>query len=398
MISRRERIASAYILLLLLLHVISLGAATVAQSEDSTLMSVEPVWTRVSFNLESANLELRDVKFINATYGWIVGKNGTGLYGGIVLHTRDGGQSWSLQMYNISQYFRQIAIIDNHIIWTTGLGRAFYSLDYGLNWNSSVVVDGESGLSTIAFINSTHGWTATMGTLYHTNNSGQTWQSVPGWTFSDDHPREIRFLSSTEAWAIGYNGIYHTDDSCLTWEQKYSHGGWALSLINTQEAWAVDDDMLAHMVDGETWTEQPLPRITPFPLSAPPYFSDIIFVDRNNGWIVGSETAVMYTPNGGYDWYEQSSQIEPISRLMAVDFINATHGWAVGHNGILIRTMHGDVLGSRLWLGMTDPVFLSSVVVIAAGVVLLTGIFIIYRKRRVARLSTRIVTEMPSIE
>jgi photosystem II stability/assembly factor-like uncharacterized protein len=379
--------ATVYILFLVLIHVIAPGAAAATRSEDSILTSVEPTWMLVSSDWD-LDVELRDVKFINATHGWIVGKNGTGIYGGIVLHSSDGGQSWSLQLYNSSQYFRQIDIIDNRIIWITGLGRAFYSLDYGQSWNSSVVVDGESGLSTIAFINSTHGWTATAGTLYHTNNSGQTWEPVPGWTFSNDLPREIQFLSTTEAWAIGYFGIYKTTDGCLTWEKKYGLGGWALSVIDNNEAWAVDDDMLVHMVDGETWIEQPPPRIAPLPLPTLPYFSDILFIDKNNGWIVGSETPVMHTPNAGRDWYEQSTSTEIIGRLKAVDFINETHGWAVGHHGIILRTTHGDGLGTRLWLGLTDPIFLAYVsAIVGVGAALVILVVRHFRRRRLSHSS-----------
>lgn len=343
--------------------------------------------------------EFRDIEFVNSTHGWVVGNNGTGMYGGIVLHTRNGGESWVLQMYNTSQIFRQVAITDDGSIWITGLGGLFYSLNGGESWNESVVVEENSGMSFVAFLNDSHGWTATMGILYHTEDRGQSWQSVPGWTFSDDHPRDMHFLSSSEAWAIGYYGIYYSSDGCVTWEQKFSRGGWALTFVNELEGWAVADEMLAHMTDGQSWSELPIPRrsLVPPPLS--PYLTDVQFLDHNNGWIVGTETGVMYTPNGGIDWYDQTSQFASLDRLMAVDFINVTHGWAVGHGGTIIRTTHGNTLGTRLWTGLTDPLILSTIgLFVAIALIIASGVIVRRRLRESAYRLPELVSNSPSTE
>jgi photosystem II stability/assembly factor-like uncharacterized protein len=348
-------------------------------------------WELVDHPYDLSNTEFRDVEFINSTHGWVVGGNGTDFHGGIVLHTTDGGETWDLQLYNSSQYFRQIAVIDDQTVWVSGFGSLFYSLDGGQSWNESVVVGGTSGMSTVAFINRTHGWTATVSTLYKTEDMAVTWEPVPGWSFGWDMPKSIHFISSTEAWAIGYAGIYYSSDGCETWTQRHDQGGWGFSFVDDVEAWAVADDMLAHMVDGETWTELALPRKSPFPYPTPPYFTDILFLDENHGWIVGSEVAVLYTPNGGLDWYDQTAQLTEelkyIHRVMAVDFINLTHGWAVGANGNIFRTTHGDYLGPRLFYGLTDPIFLRDVgMVVAVIVVLPSGLLFWRRRKRRARL------------
>jgi photosystem II stability/assembly factor-like uncharacterized protein len=311
---------------------------------------------------------LADVAFFNATHGWIVGEKGAGIYEGIVLHTRNGGTTWDLQLYNESQYFLQIELIDDKTIWITARGSLFYSLDSGETWHQSVVVDGLSGMSMVTFNNKTHGWTATIGTLYNTVNGGLSWQIVPGWNFTDDVPRRMQFVSSQRVWAIGFFGIYLSDDGGMTWQQRYNKGGWALSFSNEINGWAVGDNMLARISVGETWSEVPLPMSPNF---LPPYFSDILFIDDNNGWIVGRENPVIYTPNGGWDWYEQSSPAGPTERLMAVDFINVTHGWAVGHDGIAIRTVLGNSLGQLIWSGTNNLslTFTLAIAVIAVGVI-----------------------------
>jgi len=340
----------------------------------------------VSFNLESADLELRDVKFINSTHGWIVGEDLSGTYGGVVLGTADGGVSWSMQFNNTSPYHEQICIVEEHIIWITGKSSLYYSQDWGVTWNESVVISETAGMSFVRFVNKTHGWTASMGVLYKTINSGLSWQEVTGWNFSGDVPRDVHFESDATAWAIGFFGIYYSSDGCETWTQKHDHGGWAFSFVDSEEAWAVGDSVLAHMSDGQTWENTALPRRSPFSSSSP-YLTDVLFLDENNGWIVGGITDdahILYTPNGGRDWYEQSASTEIIGRLMAVDFINETHGWAVGHDGVILLTTHGNSFGTRLWLGLTDPVLLAYVaVIVGVGVVLVVLIIRYFKRRRI---------------
>ncbi len=347
------------------------------------------VWSRQEHGLNSTDLRFKDVEFVNSTHGWIVGEDRTGTYGGVILSTSDAGNSWHLSLNNSAPYHERMCIVDRQAIWVTGESALFYSFDLGRTWNKSVVVDVESGMSTVEFFNRTHGWTATMGTLYRTTDGGESWQEVPGWSFSGDVPIEMHFSSATEAWAIGFFGIYYSKDGGDVWDRQFNRGGWALSFVDAAEAWAVGESLLVHMTDDYTWTEEPLPRRSPIPALGSPYLTDVMFWDASNGWIVGgspSDAHVLYTPNGGSDWYEQESPAGPTERLMAIDLVNMTHGWAVGYDGIIIRTTQATSLGSRLWIGMTDPVFATNALVGLVTVALLaTGVLLgrrHYRRRK----------------
>ncbi len=332
------------------------------------------------------NALFRDVAFLDATHGWVIGRlHSTIPTDVVVLYTDDGGDSWQVKMSEEEQYLMQIDIVDRDTIWITCIGGLFYTTDAGKTWQKVDFVIGLAGMSTVEFINATHGWTATGDTLYKTVDGGQTWESVPGWTF-DDIPRELRFLSSSNVWAMGIYGIYHSQDGAETWEQVSNRGGWTLSFVSETEAWAVGDDRLAHMTDGQTWVELPVPARFPiggswFGLT---YLTDILFLDADNGWIVGDRIPVMYTPNGGADWYEQSVPEAVTRRLMAVDFVNLTHGWAVGSGGAIIRTTKGNALGMRLWNGMTDRVLLSMVGL--AAIVIIGVVFVRNRRKRGTKL------------
>ena len=159
-------------------------------------------------------------------------------------------------------------------------------------------------------------------------------------------------------------------------------GGWALSFVSETKGWMIDDSRLAHTSDGQTWQEQIVPMRAPFFRLTPPYTTDIQFIDEDNGWIVGEEIKVMYTPDSGANWYEQDVPAGANGRMMAVDFINETHGWVVGTGGTIMRTRTGNALGGRLWKGMADPLFLSIVAAAAIVVVVILGGTIKLRKRK----------------
>ncbi|MHA2043310.1 MAG: YCF48-related protein [Candidatus Thorarchaeota archaeon] len=343
----------------------------------------EPVTTWELLNSDYPDGSFWDVSFINSTHGWIVGsENSTFSSNLIILHTNDSGDFWHLQYSDRFGFGASMDVLDEQTVWVTGnYGTLFYTLDGGKTWNESDVAGAPGGMSTVKFINSTHGWTANNEVLYQTTNNGQSWSSVSGWNFSD-HPQMMQVLSPLDIWAVGFGGIYHSIDGGIIWERSSNMGGWALSFVNDVEGWMIDDNRLAHTSNGNTWEDGVVPMRSPLYRFDPPYTTDIQFIDEDNGWIVGNEIKVLHTPDGGTNWYEQSVPSGVNDRVNAVDFINRTHGWAVGVDGIILRTYRGDTVGTRLWNGITDPLFLSIVGVVAVGVIVTVGGIIRLRRRR----------------
>jgi len=283
-----------------------------------------------------------------------------------------------------------IDVNDELTAYIDGDGRVLCTLDGGRTWNESIVVGAIGGLSTVKFSNHTNGWTASGDVLYRTTDGGQSWQSVPGWTF-DDSPIMIVLLSPLNIWACGFGGVYHSTDGGETWVKTSSLGAWAMSFVSATEAWLVDDNRLAHMTNGENWTELAIPGAFPW-LSLrlmAPYLSDVQFIDKDHGWIVGAEIPVMYTPDGGANWYRQSvpsTVADTIAPIMAICCIDQTHGWAVGWNGVIMRTTSADSLGARLWGGSAD-LLIFSVIGTAVVVVVVSGVFVLHRRKHKATVS-----------
>ena len=65
----------------------------------------------------------------------------------------------------------------------------------------------------------------------------------------------------------------------------------------------------------------------------------VTFVDTNNGFAVGWNGIILKTTNGGLDW--NSQQIGSFARLTGVSFIDENNGWVVGDSSIIIHTTDG---------------------------------------------------------
>jgi len=62
---------------------------------------------------------------------------------------------------------------------------------------------------------------------------------------------------------------------------------------------------------------------------------DIFFTDRNHGWAVGDDGAIIYTSDGGDEWIIVSAPIP--AKLTDVLFLNNRAGWAVGLGGAVLK-------------------------------------------------------------
>ncbi|MFQ6058765.1 MAG: two-component regulator propeller domain-containing protein [Anaerolineae bacterium] len=99
-----------------------------------------------------------------------------------------------------------------------------------------------------------------------------------------------------------------------------------------------------------TPTETPTPTITPTSTPLPmgswsevisPTTKDlfsVFFTDLTHGWAVGAEGIILRTTDGGESWTPQTQGSED---LYDVHFVDADHGWAVGANSTILRTANG---------------------------------------------------------
>jgi photosystem II stability/assembly factor-like uncharacterized protein len=294
---------------------------------------------------------LYDIAFHDSSRGWAIEMADAGPGEpdcGVVLQTKDGGDTWTLSYSNPDVQPNFIEIVDSKTVWIATRRGLLNTLNGGLTWNIDYLKRSLFVYNpTVAFKNSTHGWTSINRELFYTVDGGHIWKPVESWSF-DTGFFQIRFVGEQLMWAGGLDGIYHSQDGGQTWTQQSNRSTRGLAIVSETEGWACYlDSHLSHMIDGQYWIEKHTPsRASYFQWAASSYM-DLEFINPKQGWIVGSTVGVAYTPDGGLNWYVQ--KLPPRwSSLWAVDFINETHGWAVGWNGNIYRTRTGNQYGRRL--------------------------------------------------
>jgi photosystem II stability/assembly factor-like uncharacterized protein len=153
---------------------------------------------------------LTDIEFIGQS-GWMSG------YTGVLLHSGDGGHTWTRQ--------------------TTGTSQSIESMFF---------LDAERGWAV--------GWA---GTILRTANGGRTWEQIRSsaatWSLSS-----VYFRDAKDGWAVGFAGqILRSRDGGATWEAQTSPvKSWLTCVLfdGSNRGWiAVDNGFLVSEDGGETW-------------------------------------------------------------------------------------------------------------------------------------------------
>ncbi len=117
----------------------------------------------------------------------------------------------------------------------------------------------------------------------------------------------------------------------------------AIQFVSTLKGWAVGlSGAIFTTTDGGTvWTPQTSGTTNAFygsyflPSPVMSYF----------GWVVGNGGTIKYTSNAGVNWVTQLSYTS--QQLRDVIFINSLTGWAVGLNGVILKSISGGLVSAE---------------------------------------------------
>lgn len=269
-----------------------------------------------------------DVYFVSDTEGWAASFSGT------IIHTTDGGNSWTSQTSTISAY-RKLLFLNNQIGFVGTVngyetwvgGSLLKTLDGGQTWINLTNALTDTGRNQLADTGGTSicGMShAGMNNIYAvgawfqpghfmmSHDTGQTWTySYMGQVASA--LVECKFLDSLTGFISGmaadtsYGIILKTTDGGITWRTvfKSNRGSeyvWKMQFLNNSLAYASieslsgDSTLMAKTTDGgETWTEM---LVNPFNINA----EGIGFADSLHGWIGGYSYGTFATSDGGATW------------------------------------------------------------------------------------------------
>ncbi len=239
--------------------------------------------------------DLFGVSFSDRQQGWACGRWGT------ILHTDNGGQTWSAQRSGT-----------------------------------------EVTLAGIHFTDQGNGWAVgDNGTILHTTNGGTTWktQKSPVSFFMMD----VFFATPHKGWAVTeQTTILATDDGGRTWKVQFSDEDLilkAVSFADPQNGWAVGEYGCIYYTSsgGETWQKQAgyfeISDENGEPTGAP-FLFDVAAVDTRTAWVSGIDGYVASTCNGGVTWNRVRTGAPP-AHLFSI-CTSPGGSIAVGGNGTLL--------------------------------------------------------------
>ena len=202
------------------------GTPSVTETPSVTpAFSPAPTMTPVSLNHwvtqnSGTSNNLNGVYFVSSSTGWAVGDNGT------VLHTADGGNTWSYQTGTSPYNLRDVCFTGGRG-WIVGYGSppngiVFTTSDGGVNWiapSPGAFPTPPLTMERAYFLDPNTGWFAgSNGNIYHTVDGGNYWWNQQLDTSITEPLSDVYFVDSSKGWATGSTGrILKTLDGGSTW-------------------------------------------------------------------------------------------------------------------------------------------------------------------------------------
>lgn len=271
---------------------------------------------------------LNGVDFADSLHGWFVGNEGT------VIHTGDGGKSWSI--FNIGRndvYLLAVDFINENQGWVAGSFQAGKGIilrtnDGGKFWQEQHV-ENSGDFYAIEFLDEKHGWAGGQSTgIWYTTDGGVIWnRGEPA--LQNGFILSICFLDSLNGWADGFGSgviglpLLHTTDGGKNWKADSTMlGGQKVFFTDSLRGWIMRaGGGIWRTVDGgKNWRYHSEPQ-------ASGQFLDIYFPDSLVGYI-SSEAGTFSSTDGGRNWQLVSGE-----RAKMMYFINRHFGWGARVTG-----------------------------------------------------------------
>jgi photosystem II stability/assembly factor-like uncharacterized protein len=316
-------------------------------ASSAPLPSLKGVWEPVGY---PEDVELVDVFFVDPSEGWVAG-GASVMSGGILLHTRDAGEHWDVQVgdsKSSDRGLKDLRFIDPKHGWVVQgapLDAKLLHTTDGQNWQLAGSM--ETHYADYAFTSDANGAYVMGEKIFATRDGGRSWREtfhcrapvvVDGLTREKECGfQKLQFLTPAVGYAIGSDpGVD------VVFVAKTVDGGSSWSLITApvkgepQDAFFVgertgylrtgppDSGQLFKTSDGgQTWIG----------LVASPG-SRIRFADPGVGWAVQYKK-VSFTSDGGNRWSSREYAF-PVS-ANAFSLPRRDRGYVVGDHGMIYR-------------------------------------------------------------
>jgi len=281
---------------------------------------------QVDFPGSGTDSILRDVYFVDGENGWIAGHDG------LVLHSSDGGATWTRQHEAAGQRLWSAYFLSPSLGWVVNeLDTLLHTDDGGANWTAQRVGAGR-GLTSIYVYDQDHAWIVGDSVIARKDSYGN-WEVYNDIYHYVSTMYGVAFVTPLRGWAVGSGErkILSTDDGGLTWIYQPNPATQPLldlKFVDASHGWAVGvGGTIVRTVDGGlTWTRQDI--------GTSRVLHGVDFWDVNTGVVVGDSGTIYTTSNGGVTWDERASGTP--DDLLKVSYVTADKFCACGYHGALL--------------------------------------------------------------
>jgi photosystem II stability/assembly factor-like uncharacterized protein len=234
----------------------------------------------------------------------------SGANGAMVMST-DKGLSWSKVNIGTSDHLPAVASPEPQVVYAVGgrnQSKIFKTEDGGTTWDSLNFFDAVQFMN-IHFISKDTGIAVGFsGLMLRTADAGKTWSKIDPNTNANLY--SIHFAGNDTGYAVGWNNtIIKTTNGGLNWQ------------------------VLNHNI--ASWVR----------------FTDVHFITADTGFVVG--TGIYKTTDGGLSWNSVGPRF--FRQLNDIEFVDNSHGYAVGGIGGILETHDQGATWSIDTFGFFDP-------------------------------------------
>lgn len=313
-----------------------------------------------------SNYNLSCIHFPNDSNGFVGG------WGGVILHTSDRGDSWTVKNpsalagKNITSIFfvnETTGFVTTSDVTSTPFNGSIFRTDNaGVSW---VLVKNDTfPLSAITFPSMDTGYAVGYrGKRFRTIDGGNVWDSIGNQISINTMLYDVKFLDNTTGYVTRGDGrIFKTTNSGVTWTQSANLG---ISAGPSNRIWVFDQNntfwmlnsKLFHTTDGgTTWTEKlDAGVINAVPVS----LFDLYFVNNSVGFVAGFNGHLFRTMDGGLTWDRYILETKMPIRFPIIGgiyFKDESHGIVVADSGVVAKFAFADSVKGRVMDRNFNPI------------------------------------------
>lgn len=301
-------------------------------------------WQRIA-----ENYKLWQIGFVDSLKGYAVGMAYNSAWGPPVLRTMDGGDSWNtirMEEHDGFTGLYALKVFDDKVIAIGDKGYVATSTDpwgdlgmfgQGEDLFTQKSINELYEFEDVYFINETKGWAVGSKSIgpdtwaqvvFYSNDGGESWTEqyslATEWMDNCTRLNAVQFVSETKGWAVGHSsdvgtgqttGILYTEDGGEHWSQQaqgVSEGQIVdLYFLDDQKGWALTDaqtfpdmsiQLLKTVNGGSSWELVNTGQSGNITIGYAIRSGKIFFQDENTGWVLGAQSDLIKTTDGGDTW------------------------------------------------------------------------------------------------